>query len=165
MRALVFAVAMTGWGCAPKVNPAPKFDDDLGGDKTAEAPAAPVEAPRQEAPKGAGLRSGTIARAKMLAVLDAGVPLFLRQFEVAPHMTGDRFVGWQLVQLVDKASPLVDLDVAPGDVVLAVNGKPLSRPDQLQTLWDSLRTANEVVAEMWRGDRRFELHFQVEPKL
>jgi S1-C subfamily serine protease len=49
--------------------------------------------------------------------------------------------------------------------VLAVNGKPLSRPDQLQALWDSLRTANEVTAEMWRGDRRFELHFQVEPKL
>jgi hypothetical protein len=163
MRALVFAVAVAG--CAPKVNPAPKFDDDLGSDKTAEAPAAPVEAPRLEAPKGAGLRSGTIARAKMLAVLDAGVPMFLRQFEVAPHMTGDRFIGWQLVQLVDKASPLVDLDVVPGDVVLAVNGKPLSRPDQLQTLWDSLRTANEVVAEMWRGDRRFELHFQVEPKL
>jgi len=168
MRAVALAVAVTA--CAPKVNPGPKFDDDLPADRGATsqpgpAPATAAEAPRPEAPKGAGQRTGTIARAKMVAVLDAGVPNFLRQFEVAPHMTNQRFVGWELVQLVDKASPLTDLDVVPGDVLLAVNGKPLSRPDQLQTLWDSLRTANEVTAEMWRGDRRFELRFQVEPKL
>jgi S1-C subfamily serine protease len=101
----------------------------------------------------------------MLAVLDAGVPQLLRQFEVAPRLDGQRFVGWQLVQLLDEHGVLTGLDVAPGDVLLAVNGKPLTRPDQLQAVWDSLRTANEVVAELWRGKGRFEIRFAIEPKV
>jgi S1-C subfamily serine protease len=111
---------------------------------------------------GKGLRTGTIARARLVAVLDAGPAAFLRQLEVAPHMAGDRFVGWQLVQLLDASGPLHDVDLVPGDVLLAINGKPLSRPEQLQAVWDSLRTANEVTAQMWRGDRKLELHFTID---
>ena len=74
------------------------------------------------APVGKGLRTGTIARDKLVAVLDAGPGTFLRQLEIAPRLDRERFVGWQLVQLIDHAGPLVDLDVAPGDVLLAING-------------------------------------------
>ncbi|HEU4610919.1 MAG TPA: hypothetical protein VFS15_02535, partial [Kofleriaceae bacterium] len=56
-------------------------------------------------------------------------------------------------------------DVVPGDVLLAINGKPLSRPDQLQALWESLRTANELRAQLWRGDARVELAFAIEPRV
>ena len=149
----------------PKVDPRPAFDDDLGGTEQS-APtvaAAPIDAPRPEAPPGKGLRTGTIARAKLLAVLDGGPGAFLRQLEVAPRMDGDRFVGWQLVQLLDRAGPLVDVDVVPGDVLLAVNGKPLARPDQLQTVWDSLRTANSLDAELWRGSAKLSLTFAIDP--
>src|SRR5689334_17732811 len=38
------------------------------------------------APPGKGLRTGTIARDRLIAVLDAGPAVFLRQFEVTPHM-------------------------------------------------------------------------------
>jgi S1-C subfamily serine protease len=89
--------------------------------------------------------------------------MFLRQLEVAPWLSGDRFVGWQLVQLIDHASPLHEVDLVPGDVLLAINGQPLSRPEQLQTVWDSLRTANEVTAQMWRGETKLELRFTIEP--
>ncbi|MGH2901372.1 MAG: hypothetical protein ACRDMZ_22030, partial [Solirubrobacteraceae bacterium] len=106
---------------------------------------------------------GTIARARLIAVLDAGPGMFLRQLEVSPRMAGDRFVGWQLVQLIDRAGPLGDVDVAPGDVLLAINGKPLERPDELQRLWDSLRTANELKAQLARGDARLELRFTIDP--
>ena len=152
--------------CGPKVAPTGSaFDEDLQS-RTSEAPAAaPVEQPRPEAPKGKGLRTGTIERAKLIAVLDGGPGAFLRQLEVTPHMDGNRFVGWQLVQLLDKQGPLVDVDVAPGDVLLAVNGKPLSRPDQLQWVWDSLRTANELRAQLWRGNAKLELDFAIEPTI
>ena len=53
----------------------------------------------------------------------------------------------------------------PGDVLLAVNGKPLSRPDQLQAVWDSLRGANQLVAELWRGNAKLRLEFAIEPKI
>lgn len=161
--ALLLAVLVA---CAPKVSTLPpSFDEDLG-DSTpvATTRAEPIpDGQRAVATPGKGLRSGTIARDRLVAVLDAGPAQFLRQLEVTPRMSGERFVGWQLVQLLDHTGPLHDVDVVPGDVLLAINGKPLSRPDQLQTLWDSLRTANTVQAQLWRGDAKLTLEFAVEP--
>lgn len=164
MRALVLGLLVA---CAPKVQTTPgAFDEDLAPKQRAAEPAqAAAPAERPVAPAGKGLRTGTIERAKLVAVLDHGPGNFLRQMEITAHMDGDRFVGWQLVQLLDKTGPLVDVDVVPGDVLLAINGKPLSRPDQLQAIWDSLRTANELKAVLWRGNAKLELAFAIEPKV
>ena len=161
MRILI--VLALAAACGPKVDPrSPSFDEDLGPTQKAEPAPAPVaSAPRPEAPAGKGLRTGTIARAKLLAVLDGGPGAFLRQLEVTPRMDGERFVGWQLVQLLDHTGPLADVDVLPGDVLLAINGKPLARPDQLQAVWDSLRTANSLDAQLWRGDGQLKLSFSI----
>jgi S1-C subfamily serine protease len=165
MRALLSVFVLAA--CGPAVTPKPTtFDEDVAMSQRAPATAAPVAPPveaRVEAPPGKGLRSGTIERARLVAVLDGGPGSFLRQLEVSPRMDGDRFVGWQLVQLIDRTGPLGDLDVVPGDVLLAINGKPVSRPDQLQLVWDSLRTANEVVADLWRGSTKLQIHFDIEP--
>ena len=164
--ALLALFASSLAACAPKVQPSTTaFDEDLPRETATAAPStevvAPVELPI--APPGKGVRIGTIDRAKLVAVLDAGPPMFLRQVEVTAKMNGERFVGWQLVQLVDRAGPLVDVDVTPGDVLLAINGQPISRPDQLQRVWDSLRTANSVTAQLTRGDAKFDLQFAIEP--
>jgi hypothetical protein len=163
---VVLAVA----ACSPKVDPkSPSYDEDLGSPTTQASAqtSAPVVAPpvRLDAPAGKGLRTGTIDRAHLLAVLDAGPGAFLRQIEVTAHLDGERFVGWELLQLIDHGGPLADVDIAPGDVLLAVNGNPISRPDQLQTVWDGLRNANELTAELWRGNKKLELKFAVEPKI
>lgn len=174
MRAGLLALSvLVHAACAPKVSTTPRpFDDDLdvrpesaaaGTPSAATAPAAPAPATRPAPPPGKGLRSGTIARARLAAVLEAGPGMFLRQFEVAPRMAGDRFVGWRLVQLIDHSGPLHDVDLVPGDVLLAVNGKPVARPEQVSVLWDSLRTANEVTAQLSRGDRPLELRFTIDP--
>ena len=175
MRAGLLALAiLVPAACGPKGSMAPRaFDDDLDvrpAPATAAAPPAPsrpadAARPVPAAPPGKGARTGTIARARLVAVLDAGPGMFLRQLEVSPRLAGNRFVGWQLVQLLDRSGPLHDVDVAPGDVLLAVNGKPVARPEQLQALWDSLRTANEVTAQLRRGDQPLELRFTVEPPL
>lgn len=166
MRAPLYLALVTPVvACGPKVAPkGSAFDEDLE-PRAAETAPAPVEQPRPEAPPGKGLRTGTIERAKLIAVLDHGPGAFLRQFEVTPRMDGNRFIGWQLVQLLDRNGPLGDVDLVPGDVLLAVNGKPLSRPDQLQWVWDSLRTANELRAQLWRGDAKLELAFTIEPPI
>ena len=163
MRPALLALLLAA--CGPKVSTQPStFDEELGSRRTAAAAEEPAGEPaRPVAAPGKGLRTGTIARDRLIAVLDAGPATFLRQVEVTPRMNGDRFVGWQLVQLLDRSGPLVDVDVVPGDVLLAINGKPLSRPDQLQTVWDSLRTANSVTAQLWRGEAKFALEFAVEP--
>ena len=164
MRALLCFALLAA--CGPKADPQqPSFDDDLGGTRDSKAEATPVAVVRERpvAPQGKGLRSGTIERSRLIAVLDSGPGAFLRQLEVTPRMDGQRFVGWQLVQLLDRSGPLVDVDVAPGDVLLAINGKPLSRPDQLQAVWDSLRTANELDADLWRGSDKLQLAFKIDP--
>jgi type II secretory pathway component PulC len=166
MRAVLLAIALAS--CGPKVSiPPPSADLDVEPRRVADVPPGDplLAAERPVAPPGKGLRTGTIARERLLAVLDAGPPSFLRQLEVTPKMSGDRFVGWELVQLVDRQSPLYDVDVAPGDVLLSVNGQPISRPDQLQLVWDSLRTAKELTAQLWRGGAKLELAFAIEPTL
>jgi hypothetical protein len=163
MRRALLCLALVA--CGPKADPQRPFESDLDVREKPEA-AAPAPAPeRPVAPPGKGLRSGTIERARLIAVLDSGPGAFLRQLEVTARMDGQRFVGWQLVQLIDRTGPLNDVDVVPGDVLLAVNGKPLSRPDQLQAVWDSLRTANTIDAELWRGNAKLTLSFAVEPKV
>lgn len=162
----LFVALFVASGCSPRSDLPRTPDDDL--DVATPAPARSDPAPlpdeaRAVAPPGKGLRTGTIARPRLIAVLDAGPASLLRQIEVAPQLSGNQFVGWQLVQLLDRTGPLGDVDLVPGDVLLAINGKPLSRPEQLQTVWDSLRTANAVVARMWRGDQKLELHFAIDP--
>ena len=161
MRAVLLSIVLVA--CGPKVDPKGPIDEDLETSKPEKAEPPTAIEHRPEAPAGKGERTGTIARAKLLAVLDSGPGNFLRQMEIAPRMDGERFVGWQLVQLVDRTGPLGVVDVVPGDVLLAVNGKPLSRPDQLQTVWDSLRTANTITAQLWRGNAKFELAYTIDP--
>jgi S1-C subfamily serine protease len=171
--AVVVVIAASAVACAPAVapkGPSTYFDEDLPSEHTAtEAPttatASTHPAARVDAPRGKGTRSGTIDRGRLVAVLDGGPASFLRQIEVSARLQGDRFIGWQLVQVLDREGALADVDVAPGDVLLAINGKPVAKPDQLQTLWDSLRTANQIVAELTRGDAKVELVFDVQPKL
>jgi len=162
---IVVVLGLAPGACGPKVSTQPiAFDEDLPAEQRA-TPVEPLAVERPIAPPGKGLRTGTIARAQLNAVLDAGPASFLRQLEVAAHMRGNRFVGWELVQLVDRESPLYDVDLVPGDVLLAVNGSPIARPDQLQTVWDALRSANAVTAQLWRGESKLTLEFAIEPAL
>ncbi|MBA3501847.1 MAG: PDZ domain-containing protein [Myxococcota bacterium] len=166
MRAALLAVLLAA--CGPKVSTTPTtFDEELATkQKTAPPVADEVTMERAVAPPGKGLRAGTIPRDRLLAVLDAGPGTFLRQFEVTARMTGNRFIGWELVQLIGtRQNPLYDVDLVPGDVLLSINGKMIARPDQLQTVWDSLRVADTVTAQLWRGQTKLTLEFSVEPKL
>ena len=162
MRAALLALVIA---CGPKVSTKPPtFDEDLAAPKAAP-PVDELSMERPIAPAGKGLRAGTIARDRLITVLDAGPGNFMRQFEVQAKLAGDRFVGWELVQLVGRENMLFDVDLAPGDVLLAINGQQIARPDQLQTVWDSLRTANEVTAQLWRGQTKLTLEFAIEPKV
>jgi hypothetical protein len=179
MRALAFSLL---FACAPKVTTTGGgFNEDLRAEPVAREqqpsderakleisttpPPAIAAQPACGTAPAHGVRTGTIDRAHLVEVLDKGPGMFLRQFEVAPRLDGNRFVGWQLVQLLDPTGPLASLDVAPCDVLFAINGKPLSRPDQLQDIWDSLRKSDELVAQLWRGGNKLELRFAIEPKL
>jgi len=126
-------------------------------------PLEPPSPPPSDA--SAGIRVGTIDRAVLVTVLDRGPGEFLRQLEVTSAMDGDQFIGWRLVQLLDPRSSLSTLDLAAGDILLALNGAPLSRPEQLMTVWESLRSANSLTCDLLRGQTRFQLSFTIHPAI
>jgi hypothetical protein len=170
--ALVLATAAgaAGAACGPKVavQPSPFEEDDpragppLASSRDREVDVVQWET-RAVAPTGPGIRTGTIDRTHLLAVLDAGPGQFLRQFEVTSALDNGDFVGWQLVQFLDEQSPLRELDLVQGDILIALNGSPLSRPDQLMKAWDALRTANLLTCDLLRGAMKFQIIFTIDP--
>jgi hypothetical protein len=185
----VFALLL-GAGCGAKVKP-PVFEEDdpraaragamdegaggedearpavpiaAPGDPAAGEPAPIAVAPRPLAPPGTHPRSGSIDRPALWRILDAGPGGLLRTVEVSPFFEGSRFLGWRLDQIVDASSPLTGVDLAIGDVILAVNRKPIARPEHVMAIWQELRAADELVCQVWRGRGAFELRFAITPK-
>ena len=161
--ALVF---VAGCGAKVHVDPMPMDQDDPSAGApmervTPEAAAPSVVAPARLAPPGTGARTMTVARASVNAAIDAGPGAFLRGFEVAPVMEGDKFAGWRLVRVLEGEHRFDGLDVAAGDVLVDVNGMPVSEPDQLAALFESLRGAHEIVCNLVRGSARFQLRVAI----
>lgn len=136
----------------------------VGGPAAAGAPAPIAAAPRPLAPPGTNPRTGSIDRTALAHVLDAGPGGLLRTVEVSPFFEGSRFLGWRLDQIVDASSPLTGVDLAIGDVILAVNRRPIARPEHVMAIWQDLRAADELVCQVWRGAGAFELRFAITPK-
>jgi S1-C subfamily serine protease len=172
MRPLIatFLLAVAACGAKVKVDPMPgEMDDPAAGDPRASMERAPEHgsiaiapaAPVKTAPAGPGVRSMSVARASVDAALDAGPGAFLRGFEVAAVLDQGKFVGWRLVRVIEGEHRFDGLDLQPGDVLLDVNGMPVSQPDQLAALFDSLRGANQIVVDLARGNASFQLKLTI----
>ncbi len=157
--------------CAPKVDPRSPFDEDDPRAQSASS-AAPTRAaepstadhpvdPGPIAIPGAGARTGEVARVDLQPLLDAGPGPFLRWIDVEAESTGGNFGGWRLVRILPAGRALTALDLMPGDVLLAVNGRALIKPADLSELWAELYSADRIVADLRRGVTRFQLAFAI----
>jgi type II secretory pathway component PulC len=168
MRALAIVVLCTGLGAcgastsqqastAKKPAPAPKAAEAPAPPPAAAVAAAP--APPTELP--ANYDAGEIRREKLLSVLNAGPGRFLQRVRVkkADDPQG-RFAGWRIVELfpgeADAASVLV-----PGDIVVRVNGQSVERPEQFNTVWDSLALSSELVVTVRRGATQSDVRYRI----
>jgi type II secretion system protein C len=147
MRALavptiLLALALSS-GCGAAPPPAPVV---------AEAPPPPAEPVVVEV--------GVIHRAALDEVLDRGLGAFLSRVDTEASLDDGRFVGFRLVHLTDAA--LFDgVDLQEGDVLIAVNGQSIERPEQAFTAWTGLRVASEITLEVIRGGARYDLRFPI----
>jgi S1-C subfamily serine protease len=107
-------------------------------------PASPPSTPRPPPPRPA---RAPLTRSALVAVLDAGPGAFLATVRVTAARQQGRFVGWE----IDSLWPGADVGLAPGDIVTAVNGRSIERPEALPELWQSLRGATEIVVDYRRG--------------
>ena len=157
--------------CAPRVDPRSPFDEDdprarsaSGAAPTRVAEPSTVDDPVDSGPiaiPGTGARTGLVARVDLQPLLDAGPGPFLRWFDVEAESTGGNFGGWRLVRILPEGRVLTALDLMPGDVLLAVNGRALIKPADLSELWAELYSADRIVADLRRGDARFQLEFAI----
>ena len=136
--ALLFVAA-----CGPKVHmdDSPFEEDDPRAGAPAEEPAAPVWEQLPEAPAGPG-------------------PI-LSHMDVTAEHAGNRFVGWRLVAFDPQHRDFDGVDLRPGDVLVALNGIALVKPDDLETVWEQLRDTDVIVADLIRDGARFQLTWTV----
>jgi len=156
--ALVLVLA----GCAPKVHPeASPFEED---DPRAGPPAPPETRSWEQlpvAPPAPGAREGAIDRKALVATLDAGPGALLRHVEVAAELADHRFIGWRLIAVDPDSHTFDGVDLRPGDILVAINGRTIAHPDELQAVWDQLRSAPAIVADLRRGDAKLQLRWTV----
>ena len=172
-RSWLIALALLA-ACAPVVDPRSPFDEDdpraLSEDQPPPTPADPSTraTPDDDAPSpgpiaipGTGARTGTIERGTLKRVLDAGPATFLQWFEIEPVTSGGVFVGWRLVQVLPGGRSLTALDLLPGDVLVAVNGRKMVKPDDLGELWLELYAAPAITVELRRGAETVTIRFAI----
>ena len=82
---------------------------------------------------------GAIFRSEVVRATERGPAYLMRQLQPVPHRPAGRFAGWQITALFPDDPSLCDeCDLAVGDVIIAVNGNPLERPEQLSALLQEL---------------------------
>jgi general secretion pathway protein C len=122
-------------------------------------PPSPSPTPEPEVAK----KSGVIARAELVPVLDRGVGKFLQHVEVTPRFAGGRFLGWKLVSFFPGDERFAGLDLQPGDVIQRVNGRSVEKPDELAEVWQSLRSAPALEVLLLRNGGPITLRWPIEP--
>jgi hypothetical protein len=149
------------WEAADKP---PKRDDQW------EEENAPLDDPPPSEPKKPESRlgqpyervsTGTIAREELLPVLDGGLGRFLQHVETEPAFHKGTFVGFRIVSLFPGEPAFASLDLRPGDTVTRINGKPIERPEQAAAVWETLRTASNLVVEYRRNGEKHALRFAI----
>jgi type II secretory pathway component PulC len=94
--------------------------------------------------------------------LSRGLGDFLTRLEVAPFAPGGKFRGWRIAKLREGDPLWAGVDLAPGDVVTSVNGRPIERPEQALTAFQSLAVATELRVAYERDGARRELVYPID---
>ena len=94
-----------------------------------------------------------MSRQELVHLLGAGPGAFFAHVEIEAALDEGRFVGWRLADLPGQRPRWLDLRT--GDVVTAVNGLAVERPDDALRIWETLQVASEVHIEYRRqGEAR-----------
>jgi type II secretory pathway component PulC len=96
------------------------------------------------------------------ATLSRGLGDFLGRLQVEPFAPGGRFRGWRVVTLRENDPLWAGVDLAPGDVVTAVNGRKIERPEQALAVFQSLAVASELRVTYERDGARRELVYPID---
>jgi type II secretory pathway component PulC len=131
-----------------------------GGSTPAEPPRAARPAPSADVALPS--RPGRLWRRDVTATLSRGLGDFLTRLEVEPVAPGGKFRGWRIAKLRPDDPLWSGVDLAPGDIVTAVNGRKIERPEEALTAFQSLAIASELRVTYERDGARRELVYPID---
>lgn len=109
-----------------------------------------------------GAGEHAVTRSAIHAAIVDGLGVLLQRVDIddQPAMVGGRFHGFRIAGL--RASAFwAGVDLKPGDVVTAVNGMPIERPEQAQAALESLEAARELRVAFERDGQPRELVYAI----
>ena len=123
------------------------------------APAPPASAsPRADA----SAKPGHLPRAVVLATVSQGLGAFLGRLQTEPALVNGRFRGWKVVRLADQDPLWNGVDLGPGDIVTAVNKRPIERPEQALSAFQALAVDSELRVAYERNGKPRELVYIID---
>ena len=98
----------------------------------------------------------------MVAALGRGLGDLLGRVHLEPALVAGKFHGWRIIELKAGDPMWEGTDLAPGDVVTAVNGRPIERPEQAFAAFQTLAVAKELRVTYERGTSRREIVYPID---
>ncbi len=121
-----------------------------------EAPLISIEQERQAAEPSAPSVPTFLDRVEVDRVVDAGLGRFLQTVAVEADVVEGRFRGFRIVE-VRPPDAWHGVDLKVGDVVTAINGKTIERPEQAHEAFVGLKQADRLVVSYLRAGSPREL--------
>lgn len=109
------------------------------GVKTSMDSPSPPDAPLQSVSS----TPGSLARADVERVVDAGLGRFLAHVQLEPSLSAGKFKGWTIVAL-QPPELWSGVDLKPGDVVTRINGMAIEREVEAYDAFQSVRSAEKL---------------------
>jgi type II secretory pathway component PulC len=137
-----------------------------GGNKASPAARGPASASSSPAPPrppaNAPAAPGHLPRSAVMATLSRGLGAFLGRLDTEPVVEGGHFRGWRIVRLGDRDPLWKGVNLAPGDVVTNVNGRPIERPEQALKAFQALAIDPELRVAYQRNGKPRELVYVID---
>ena len=96
--------------------------------------------------------------------VDSALPEYMqlmREIRVRPHLEEGQPGGF-LIYNIEPGSIFARMGLENGDVIMAVNGKPVTKTLQAVDFYDALKKGGTVNLEIKRGETKQELHFIIQ---
>ena len=101
-----------------------------------------------------------IRRLALEDVLEKGPGRFFARMPVEPYRLGRRLVGHRILALYGNVNPHPE-GLQVGDVVMAVNNMPISRPEQFMRVWQAVSTVSAIEVKILRGEQPMRITYRI----
>jgi hypothetical protein len=109
---------------------------------------------------GAAVTNGTLQRADVERVVDAGLGRFLGYVALRPSLSAGRFLGWSIEGL-QPPELWQGIDLRPGDVVTRINGMAIEREMEAYDAFQAVRQAPVLEVTYLRQNQPRTLRFTI----